>query len=269
LARCIRCGGCRLCLQLMVSLHWQSHELHPECPSTRDMLVFLSRTVFSALSGMRLLACLIVAPQQGYDEPGILSYAITPFCPTSADGLHLAVQLGRRVAAPHRPSKTPTAGVRDGIGTTHHEAGTLWIDTNPQDSVTDVWGRFHHIENAYVAGPALFPTIGSANPMLTGTALARRAADKIARGTLLTVKDGPVQALDRAERRHWRMSGNGTLVDDGSGGIRAGLKSLAVGNGLGLEFFTDAKAEQVCLDLENYRWHPFDRSDCRTERDRR
>ncbi len=44
-------------------------------------------SVFSALSGMRLLACLIVAPQQGYDEPGILSYAIRPFCPTSADRL--------------------------------------------------------------------------------------------------------------------------------------------------------------------------------------
>src|SRR6266480_5139946 len=48
----------------------------------------ISRTVFSALSGTRLLACLIVAPQQGYDEPGILSYAIRPFCPTSADGPH-------------------------------------------------------------------------------------------------------------------------------------------------------------------------------------
>ena len=36
---------------------------------------------------MRLLACLIVAPQQGYDEPAILSCAISPFCPTSADGL--------------------------------------------------------------------------------------------------------------------------------------------------------------------------------------
>jgi hypothetical protein len=30
-----------------------------------------------------------VAPQQGYDEPGILSYAIRPFCPTSADGLQV------------------------------------------------------------------------------------------------------------------------------------------------------------------------------------
>jgi hypothetical protein len=38
-----------------------------------------------------LLACLIVAPQRGYDEPAILSYAISSFCPTSADGLQLAL----------------------------------------------------------------------------------------------------------------------------------------------------------------------------------
>src|SRR3974390_1570193 len=56
----------------------------------RRVALRISRTVFSALSGMRLLACLIVAPQQGYDEPKILSYAISPFCPTSADGLQLA-----------------------------------------------------------------------------------------------------------------------------------------------------------------------------------
>ena len=51
------------------------------------MALRISRTVFSALSATRLLACLIVAPQRGYDEPGILSYAISSFCPTSADGL--------------------------------------------------------------------------------------------------------------------------------------------------------------------------------------
>src|SRR5262249_40764786 len=34
-----------------------------------------------------LFACLIVAPQRGYDAPAILSYAISSFCPTSADGL--------------------------------------------------------------------------------------------------------------------------------------------------------------------------------------
>src|SRR5215831_16800489 len=55
----------------------------------RRVALRISRTVFSALSGMRLLACLIVAPQRGYDEPAILSYAISSFCPTSADGLQL------------------------------------------------------------------------------------------------------------------------------------------------------------------------------------
>src|SRR5262245_61061417 len=40
---------------------------------------------------MRLLACLIVAPQRGYDEPAILSHAISSFCPTSADGLQAPV----------------------------------------------------------------------------------------------------------------------------------------------------------------------------------
>src|ERR1700746_3999107 len=54
----------------------------------RRVALRISRTVFSALSGMRLLACLIVAPQRGYDEPAILSYAISSFCPTSADGGH-------------------------------------------------------------------------------------------------------------------------------------------------------------------------------------
>jgi hypothetical protein len=34
-----------------------------------------------------LFACLVVAPHQGYDEPGLLSHAITSFYPTSVDGL--------------------------------------------------------------------------------------------------------------------------------------------------------------------------------------
>ena len=46
----------------------------------RRVALRISRTVFSALPGMRLLACLIVAPQRGYDEPAILSYAISSFC---------------------------------------------------------------------------------------------------------------------------------------------------------------------------------------------
>ena len=67
---------------------------------------------------------------------------------------------------------------RDAIGTTHHEAGTLFMG-DPGSSVTDSQGRFHNVANAYVAGPALFPAIGSANPSLTGLTLARRTAQAI------------------------------------------------------------------------------------------
>ncbi len=68
---------------------------------------------------------------------------------------------------------------RDGMGTTHHEAGGLWMGDDPATSVTNGDGRFHFADNAYVAGPSLFPTVGSPNPMLTGTALSRRTADKL------------------------------------------------------------------------------------------
>jgi hypothetical protein len=67
---------------------------------------------------------------------------------------------------------------QDLIGSTHHEAGTLFMG-NPGSSITDLDGKFHDLANVYVAGPALFPTLGSANPSLTGLALARKTADAI------------------------------------------------------------------------------------------
>jgi choline dehydrogenase-like flavoprotein len=68
----------------------------------------------------------------------------------------------------------PHADRRDRLGTTHHEAGTLWMSDNPADGVTNDFGRIHDTTNCYVAGPALHPRAGSPNPMLTGVALARR-----------------------------------------------------------------------------------------------
>jgi choline dehydrogenase-like flavoprotein len=65
---------------------------------------------------------------------------------------------------------------RDGLGTTYHEAGTLWMGTNPQASVTDTNGRFHHIVNAFCADQSLFVTAGSVNPTLTGLVLSRKVA---------------------------------------------------------------------------------------------
>jgi GMC oxidoreductase len=78
----------------------------------------------------------------------------------------------------------PSLGVisqqmHDGLGTTHHESGTLWMGA-AGSSVTDENGRFHHINNAYVTDLSLFPTAGSANPVLIGLTLARKVASAIA-----------------------------------------------------------------------------------------
>jgi 3-keto-disaccharide hydrolase/GMC oxidoreductase len=79
----------------------------------------------------------------------------------------------------NRPQPNPagpgTSFWNDGLGTTHHEAGTLFMGA-PGSSLTDISGRLHGIDNVYVAGPALFPTLGSANPSLTALSLARRSA---------------------------------------------------------------------------------------------
>lgn len=75
---------------------------------------------------------------------------------------------------------TPSNEEQDGIGTTYHEAGTLWMGDDPLSSVTDVHGRFHHVSNAYACDQSLFPTCGSANPVPTGLALSRKVARGIA-----------------------------------------------------------------------------------------
>jgi GMC oxidoreductase len=78
------------------------------------------------------------------------------------------------------PSGIPFPPWREGLGTTYHEAGTLWMGEDPANSVTDLDGRFHHISNAYVCDQSLFPTVGSVNPVLTGLSLARKVAEHIA-----------------------------------------------------------------------------------------
>lgn len=69
--------------------------------------------------------------------------------------------------------------MHDGLGTTHHESGTLWMGA-PGTSVTNTHGRFHHISNAYATDLSIFPTVGSANPVLIGLTLARRVAAAVA-----------------------------------------------------------------------------------------
>jgi choline dehydrogenase-like flavoprotein len=89
---------------------------------------------------------------------------------------------GQWQAAPLQPDATGRRFWRDGLGTTHHEAGTLFMGA-PGASITDTDGKVHGTDNVYVAGPALFPTLGSANPSLTGLSLARRSASAIISAT--------------------------------------------------------------------------------------
>ncbi len=78
----------------------------------------------------------------------------------------------------------PYPGRRDRLGTTHHDAGTLFLGTDPATSVTNEFGRIHDTTNCYVASPATFPALGSPNPMLTGIALAHRTSDMLTANVL-------------------------------------------------------------------------------------
>ena len=81
-------------------------------------------------------------------------------------------------AVSNEPVEVVSAGM-DGIGTSYHEAGTLWLGTDYEKSLTDLNGRLHHITNAYCIDQSIFPTIGSANPVLTGISLSRKFTQSI------------------------------------------------------------------------------------------
>ena len=123
-----------------------------------------------------------------------------------------------------QPSATGRSWWQDGLGTTHHEAGTLSMGA-PGASVTDERGRFHGVSNAYVVGPAIFPTLGSANPALTALALARRTAELLVEERTATPPPGFVPlSRDPAD---WTLVGRpgsspvmwrpGTLLETGDG----------------------------------------------------
>src|SRR6266851_4866373 len=102
----------------------------------------------------------------------------------------------------------PAGKVRDGLGTTHHEAGTLWMGDNPANSILNLDGQFHHIQNAYVAGPAEFPAWGSANPSRTAFTLARRTARAIVQKAVPVPADGTLSPLNPT-LNGWQMAGAG------------------------------------------------------------
>ena len=141
------------------------------------------------------------------------------------------------------------ARYRDGLGTTHHEAGTLWMGTDPAASVTTPDGRFHNVVNAYALGPALLPTIGSPGPMLSGVALARRLGDHlVAPLPPPDLEDGFVWLFDgtAASFGHWVQAGPGSMFLDED----EGLVTARPGGDIGLWFFGDRGFADFVLRLQ-------------------
>ena len=125
------------------------------------------------------------------------------------------------------------------------------MGTDPSSSLTDLSGRFHHIDNVHVAGPALFPTIGSANPSLTATALARRTARSIADS--LTPTPSPIsKALFTGTLAGWQMAG--------AGGFNVFGDVLETFGGLGLLWYTREQFVNFALTLEWRASSPTDNS---------
>jgi choline dehydrogenase-like flavoprotein len=152
---------------------------------------------------------------------------------------------------------------RDRLGTTHHEAGTLAAGDNPAQSVTDADTKFHEVTNLYAAGPAVFPTVGSPNPMLTGTALARRLGDKLSEFTPAAPDPGFTMLFDGTTLSGWTMStiknqpgrddpGRFILVD--------GALEAITGTDLGLFWHTTPTPADFILKLEWRTWSPNDNS---------
>ncbi|SIO44963.1 Choline dehydrogenase [Bradyrhizobium erythrophlei] len=152
---------------------------------------------------------------------------------------------------------------RDGLGTTHHEGGTLWMGTDPTRSVTDHQGRFHHTDNLYAAGPALFPSMGSPNPLLTGIALSRRTGDFIMAPPAFTADAAFESLFDGISLGDWTMStiSNQPGRDDpGSFWVRRGVLEGRVGTDLGLLWLTRPTPASYVLRLQWMMTAPDDNS---------
>ena len=146
----------------------------------------------------------------------------------AGDAYELQTSAGFVAVAAGQPAST-VEGVqrRDGLGTTHHEAGTLWMGNDSASSVTDSDARFHHVANAYALGPSLEPTVGSTNPMLSAIALGRRLANHLV-PLAPSPGEGPRSLFNGQDLDGWEIAGQGNFVVvdgtlQGTGGADLGL----------------------------------------------
>jgi 3-keto-disaccharide hydrolase/GMC oxidoreductase len=147
-------------------------------------------------------------------------------------------------------------GHEDGVGTTYHESGTLWLGEDPDSSVTDVHGHFHHVTNVFCVDQAIFPTVGSANPVPTGLALsslaARHILTRFTSAPLASLEEGFVPIFD-GTLDGWDHFGEGVIQAlPGLGIIECG--SVGAESRLGF-IRTRSTFENFVLRLD---WKAFD-----------
>jgi choline dehydrogenase-like flavoprotein len=144
---------------------------------------------------------------------------------------------------------TDIARNRDGLGTTHHEGGTLRMGVSPAQSVTTPNARFHEVVNAFVAGPALLPTLGSPNPMLSGVALARRLAEHLVAPLAPPALEAGFQWLfdgTQASLANWQQAGPGNFDYNANEQVIVARP----GGDIGLFFFTGRGFSDFTLRLQ-------------------
>lgn len=163
-----------------------------------------------------------------------------------------------------QPGETHTPGRRDRLGTTHHEAGGLTFGSDPAKTATDENCKLRGVTNAYVAGPALFPTIGSPNPMLTGTAFARRLATHLIETMPHHVPQadpGFTLLFDGLTTGGWAMSTiNGEAGRPGQFIVVDGALEGTHATGLGLLWYMTAMPADYILKLQWKRFRHEDNS---------
>jgi choline dehydrogenase-like flavoprotein len=86
--------------------------------------------------------------------------------------------IGRLYSYVHSPVKLPSAWPQFTGG--HHHMGTTRMHPEPAQGVVDADCRVHGIDNLFIAGSAVFPSVGYANPTLTLVALSARLARHLA-----------------------------------------------------------------------------------------
>jgi hypothetical protein len=166
---------------------------------------------------------------------------------TNVNPANLAQVLPYRIKDPNDATKDiNNPERRDGLGTTHHEAGTLRMGSNAATSVTDANAKFHGVKNAYALGPAVFPTIGSPNPMLTGIAMARRLADHLCPPPPAPVAEPGFNYIfdgSPAQLNQWKTVGPAKFIP-----VNRALVAEPNGD-LGLLYFAGQKFENFVLRL--------------------